>query len=71
MDAGSCALMTQYAPLPPEWQRLMKLAEVLKYGKAEIMFQNGKPVVVNFAIKTMKLDSDKDFLNTLDTIPLA
>lgn len=63
--------MTQYEPLPPEWQRLIKLAETLKYGKAEISFQNGKPVVVNFAIKTIKLDNDKDFLNTLETIPLT
>jgi len=57
--------------MTPEWKRLMQLAEVIKFGKAEVMFQNGKPVVVNFAIKTIKLDKGTDFKEGLETIPLA
>lgn len=53
-----------------EWDRLMKLAQRIDFGRAEIVFQNGKPVRVEIAVKQIKLDVDKDFDEGLKTIPL-
>lgn len=53
-----------------EWDRLMKVARRIDFGRAEIVFQNGKPVRVEIVVKQIKLDVDKDFEDDLKTIPL-
>lgn len=56
--------------IPAEWDRLIKFAEVLKYGEAKIIFQNGVPVRIDHAIQQIKIDNEKDFDDDLKTIPL-
>lgn len=56
--------------IPAEWDRLMKFAEVLKFGEAKIIFQNGRPVRIDHAIQQIKIDSEKEFDDGLKTIPL-
>lgn len=53
-----------------EWDRLMKIAQRIDFGRVEIIFQNGKPLRVEKGIKQIKLDVDKDFEDDLKTIPL-
>lgn len=44
----------------PEWQRLMRVAEQIGKGQATIMFNEGRPVQVNVAIKKIALDKEED-----------
>lgn len=53
-----------------EWDRLMKIAQRIDFGRVEVIFQNGKPVRVEIVVKQIKLDVDKDFEEGLNTIPL-
>ncbi len=53
-----------------EWDRLMKIAQRIDFGRVEVIFQNGKPVRVEIVVKQIKLDVDKDFEDGLKTIPL-
>lgn len=53
-----------------EWDRLMKLAQRIDFGRIEVIIQNGKPVRVEVVVKQIKLDVDKDFDEGLKTIPL-
>ena len=53
-----------------EWDRLMKVAQRIDFGRVEIVFQNGKPIRVEVLVKQIKLDSDKEFEDELKTIPL-
>lgn len=53
-----------------EWERLIKVAQRIDFGRVEIVFQNGKPLRVEMGIKQIKLDADKDFDEDLKTIPL-
>ena len=57
--------------LPPEWERLIRLAEKMKFGKAEIIFKHGKPTDIKLLVPHIKLDgTDSDFDDGLKTIPL-
>lgn len=53
-----------------EWDRLMKVAQRIDFGRVEIVFQNGKPIRVEVLVKQIKLDGDKEFEDELKTIPL-
>jgi hypothetical protein len=43
-------------PLTIEWKNLMRLVERLGFGEIKITVQQGKPVRVEIAIKSVKLD---------------
>lgn len=43
-------------PLTIEWKNLMRLVERLGFGEIKISVQQGKPVRVEIAIKSVKLD---------------
>lgn len=47
-------------PLPIEWQRLIQVAQKIDWGEARVIFQNGKPVRIEQAIKTVKLNLPAD-----------
>lgn len=53
-----------------EWDRLMKIAQRIDFGRIEIILQNGKPIRIEVVVKQIKLDVDKDFEEGLKTIPL-
>ena len=54
-----------------EWDRLRKVLERVRWGEVTIFMQNGKPVRVEAAVKTIKLDgSEDDFAQGLSTVPL-
>lgn len=56
---------------PKEWDRLRKVLERIPYGEITIVMQGGRPVRVEAAIKTIKLDgSDEDFTAGLSTVQL-
>ena len=40
-----------------EWKNLMRLVERLGFGEIKIVVQGGKPVRVEIAIKSVKLDN--------------
>jgi hypothetical protein len=44
-------------PLTNEWKNLMRLVERLGFGEIKISVQAGKPVRVEIAIKSVKLDA--------------
>ena len=44
----------------PEWQRLMRLGEILGKGQMTVIFNEGKPVQINVAIKKISLDREDD-----------
>lgn len=44
-------------PLSIEWKNLIRLVERLGFGEIKISVQNGKPVRVEIAIKSVKLDT--------------
>ena len=52
--------------IEPEWDRLMQLAKKIDYGKAEIIFQNGKPVRLDMVVKQIKLDIKEQKEDKLD-----
>ena len=56
--------------VPPEWLRLMEVAARIDRGRATVIFNEGKPVQVDIAVKKIKLDSGEDFEQKLKTIPL-
>lgn len=56
--------------ISPEWDRLMRVAEQIGKGQATIMFNEGRPVQVNVAIKKIALDKDDDMAK-LRVIPLG
>lgn len=57
--------------LPPEWERLIRLAEKMKFGKAEIVFKNGLPTDIKLLVPHIKLDGkESEFEESLKTIPL-
>jgi hypothetical protein len=56
--------------IPPEWDRLMRVANAIGYGELRVVIQGGKPVRVESAIKQIKLDNEQDFKEGLDIIPL-
>jgi hypothetical protein len=43
-------------PLTIEWKNLIRLVERLGFGEIKISVQQGKPVRVEIAIKSVKLD---------------
>jgi len=43
-------------PLTNEWKNLIRLVERLGFGEIKITVQQGKPVRVEIAIKSVKLD---------------
>lgn len=43
-------------PLTIEWKNLIRLVEKLGFGEIKITVQQGKPVRVEIAIKSVKLD---------------
>jgi hypothetical protein len=49
--------MVNNSNIPPEWQNLMRLIERLGFGEVKISVQNGKPVRVEIAVKSIKLDA--------------
>lgn len=57
--------------LTPEWDRLIKAAEQIKFGELRVVLQNGKPVRIDAAIKQIRLDNEEDFRKGLETIPLT
>lgn len=44
-------------PLTNEWKNLIRLVEKLGFGEIKISVQNGRPVRVEIAIKSVKLDT--------------
>lgn len=46
--------------ITPEWQRLMDLAERVKKGRIEIIFNEGRPVQAEIIVQKVKLDCDED-----------
>ena len=56
--------------IPPEWQRLMKVAARIDRGRATVVFNEGRPVQIDIAVKKIKLDTDEDFEEKLKTISL-
>ena len=50
-----------------EWERLKKLAEKIGYGEMRVIIQSGRPVLVETAIKKVKLENEEDFAQGLDT----
>ena len=53
-----------------EWDRLMKVAQWIDFGRAEIVFQNGKPIRVEIPVKQIKLDGEEEPEEVLKIIPL-
>ena len=53
-----------------EWDRFIKVAQKIDFGRLEVILQNGKPVRIEIAVKQIKLDVDKDYEDGLKTIPL-
>ena len=43
-------------PLTIEWKNLIRLVEKLGFGEIKISVQQGKPVRVEIAVKSVKLD---------------
>lgn len=57
--------------VPPEWQQLMEVVRRVGYGEVTIKVNNGKPDMVEAAVKQIKLGvSDEDFKNRLKITPL-
>lgn len=53
------------------WDRLMTIAQVIKYGKCVIVLENGEPVRIERPLQTFDLKiSDKDFEDRLKTISI-
>lgn len=46
--------------ITPEWDRLMRLGEILGKGQMTVIFNEGKPVQINVAIKKIALDREDD-----------
>jgi len=57
--------------IPPEWDRLMRVAAIIHYGEMKVIVQNGTPVRVDGGIKQIKLDTNQALEEGLKTIPLA
>lgn len=51
--------------ITPEWKKLMRLVERLGFGEVKIHVQNGRPVRVEIAIKSVKLDSPDDDIDNV------
>ena len=51
--------------IPPEWQRLITLAERMKFGDMTISFVNGKPTLVKNLQQNIKLDQPADDFRTV------
>jgi hypothetical protein len=49
----------------------MRLAASVQYGEAKIVFNNSKPIRADFIVKQIKLTSDEEFKQGLETIPLG
>ncbi len=56
--------------ITPEWERLFRVASIIGRGTATVVFNEGRPVQIDIAVKKIKLDSDQDFEEKLKTIPL-
>lgn len=56
--------------ITPEWERLFRVAAVVGRGRATVVFNEGRPVQIDIAVKKIKLDTDEDFEEKLRTIPL-
>lgn len=54
----------------PEWNHLVRLVETIGYGELRLVIQNGKPVRVEVAVKTIKLDDKEDFKGKLGMMQL-
>lgn len=63
-------LMRLGEKVTPEWERLMRAAHRIDFGRAEVIFQNAKPIRLEIPVKQVRLDMDKDFEDDLKTIPL-
>lgn len=48
--------LTQPKNLSPEWLRLIKLVERLRFGEIRLIVQQGKPQRIEIAVKQVKLD---------------
>lgn len=57
--------------IPPEWDKLMRVAVQLNYGEITLKIKNGKPTLIEQSIKQIRLDDDQDFEDGLKTIPLV
>lgn len=57
--------------IPPQWERLMRIAAVVHFGELRVIIQNGVPTRVDGGIKQIKLDTEPEFAEGLKTIPLA
>lgn len=44
-------------PLTIEWKNLIRIVEKLGFGEIKITVQQGKPVRIEIAIKSVKLDA--------------
>lgn len=55
--------------IEPEWERLMRLVDVIGHGEILLTVQNKKPVMAEQCVKKIKLGNDEDFMNKI--IPLT
>lgn len=53
-----------------EWERLKALIERIGHGEIRVIIQQGKPVRVENAIQSIKLDSPEDFAQALEALRL-
>lgn len=58
-------------PLTIEWKNLIRIVEKLGFGEIKIHVQNGKPVRVEIAIKSVKLDVPLKIEGDDDTFALG
>jgi hypothetical protein len=56
--------------LEEEWIRLIQVAGKIKYGKIDIVVQNGIPVRLDNVIQQIKLDDPADFRDKMECVPL-
>ncbi len=52
-------------PDTPQWKHLVQLIEAMGYGELRLVVQDGKPVRVEIAVKSIKLDDPKDVADKL------
>ena len=48
--------MNQGGTLGPEWIRLVAVVEEVKFGEITVKIRNGKPVLVEKGVQTIKLE---------------
>lgn len=56
--------------IPPEWDRLMQVAQKIGRGRAEIIFNEGRPVQIEVIVQKVMLDRPDEFEEKFKVIGL-